>query len=130
MVYGAKTTSEQNSPLNESLINKQRKTGLECEQDKAQQTGDDKSKKLKVKINTLEYDFLKYTKPDLTFFTNLYEKTFPENTNKKDRNHTNYECLFFKILMYKANINDGVRLRRVDWTKTTGKDTDIFRFYK
>jgi len=130
MVYGAKTTQDQNSPMNELLINKQRKSGLECEQETSQETSDDKSKKLKVKINTLEYDFLKYTKPELTYFTNLYEKSFPDNTDKKGRAFTNYECLFFKILLYKANINEGVKYRRVDWSKTKDKDTDIFRFYK
>jgi len=54
MVYGAKTTLDLNSPLNELLINKQRKSGLQCEQDKDQQSGEDKNKKLKIKINTLE----------------------------------------------------------------------------
>lgn len=58
----------------------------------------------------------------------VYNAWNPQTEEKKAEGITNYTCLIFKMMQNKANINDGVKYRRVDWENTENKMW-VFKLY-
>lgn len=110
-VYGVKTTKDE-ATFNEKVANLQRKGGLECHIEEA----DDGSKKATVKVDQ-SYTFSKMVKPDLEEIV----ESWTDGAKLTDRKFTNNICLIIKIMMNKANMNPGIEWKRVDWQNTSDK---------
>lgn len=85
-------------------------------------SGEEGSRTAKVVVEDGQYSFSKLVKPHLEELASSWGIKPPTESTRKYSNHL---CLIIKIMMNKANINSGIGLNRIDWSKS---EDPIFKF--
>jgi len=80
---------------------------------------DEETKKVKVFVEQDEYSFTSRNKQELEQIVSNYDVEVKKESvsNPNNRKYSDHMCLIIKILMNKSNINSGIELKRVDWSK-------------
>jgi len=118
-----KTTAD-NAVYNMKSTDLQKKGGLECVLNYAE----DGSHKIEVVVDD-SYTFSKMIKPNLMEIVNEYDPAVPI-TDQQNRKISNYTCLIIKIMMNKANMNPGIKFRRIDWENVEEKIWSFKKYWE